>query len=149
PGAREMGAITETEVVNGFSDIPHDNDILCVVINCAGSLRCGLYPQKGIPTINVLPTWRAGPLAQFISEDNYVSAVTLEPLDLGDTAEAPDSPPEPVSVTSPRIITTPPPARAAEQTVSMIERPALAGADAITTLPDDIHQAEGVLRRHA
>ena len=45
----------------GFADIPPDNDILCVVINCAGSLRCGLYPQKGIPTINVLPTWRAGP----------------------------------------------------------------------------------------
>ena len=60
PVAIEIGALTESEIVNGFSDIPPDNDILCVVINCAGSLRCGLYPQKGIPTINVLPTWRAG-----------------------------------------------------------------------------------------
>lgn len=58
PVAIEIGALTESEVVNGFSDIPPDNDILCVVINCAGSLRCGLYPQKGIPTINVLPTAR-------------------------------------------------------------------------------------------
>lgn len=56
PVAIEIGALTESEVVNGFADIPPDNDILCVVINCAGSLRCGLYPQKGIPTINVLPT---------------------------------------------------------------------------------------------
>ncbi len=86
PVAIEIGALTESEVVNGFSDIPPDNDILCVVINCAGSLRCGLYPQKGIPTINVLPTWRAGPLAQFISEDNYVSGVTIEQLVLVDTA---------------------------------------------------------------
>jgi PTS system glucitol/sorbitol-specific IIC component len=94
PVAIEIGALTESEIVNGFSDIPPDNDILCVVINCAGSLRCGLYPQKGIPTINVLPTWRAGPLAQFITEDNYVSGVTMEQLVLVDTAEAPDGEPE-------------------------------------------------------
>ncbi|PLL62973.1 PTS sorbitol transporter subunit IIB, partial [Klebsiella pneumoniae] len=94
PVAIEIGALTESEIVNGFSDIPPDNDILCVVINCAGSLRCGLYPQKGIPTINVLPTWRAGPLAHFITEENYVSDVTMEQLVLVDTAEAPDSEPE-------------------------------------------------------
>ena len=45
PVAIEIGALTESEVVNGFADIPPDNDILCVVINCAGSLRCGLYPD--------------------------------------------------------------------------------------------------------
>ena len=96
PVAIEIGALTESEIVNGFADIPPDNDILCVVINCAGSLRCGLYPQKGIPTINVLPTWRAGPLAQFINEDNYVSGVTMEQLVLVVTAEAPDGEPESV-----------------------------------------------------
>ena len=58
PVAIEIGALTESEIVSSFADIPPDNDILCVVINCAGSLRCGLYPQKGIPTINVLPTAR-------------------------------------------------------------------------------------------
>ncbi|PTC57114.1 hypothetical protein C5I05_14275 [Salmonella enterica subsp. enterica serovar Copenhagen] len=79
PVAIEIGALTESEVVNGFSDIPPDNDILCVVINCAGSLRCGLYPQKGIPTINVLPTWRAGPLAQFIS-NGVASGFGIDPI---------------------------------------------------------------------
>lgn len=46
PVAIEIGALTESEVVNGFSDIPPDNDILCVVINCAGSLRCGRHCCK-------------------------------------------------------------------------------------------------------
>ncbi len=32
PVAIEIGALTESEIVNGFSDIPPDNDILCVVI---------------------------------------------------------------------------------------------------------------------
>ena len=113
PVAIEIGALTESEIVNGFSDIPPDNNILCVVINCAGSLRCGLYPQKGIPTINVLPTWRAGPLAQFITEENYVSGVTMEQLVLVDTAEAPDSRPEASTEPAPRVTTTPPPPRGA------------------------------------
>ena len=120
PVAIEIGALTESEVVNGFADIPPDNDILCVVINCAGSLRCGLYPQKGIPTINVLPTWRAGPLAHFISEENYVSGVTIEQLVLVDTAEAPDCQPESVPAPEPVITTAPPPPRGAEKLVRMV-----------------------------
>ena len=122
PVAIEIGALTESEIVNGFSDIPPDNDILCVVINCAGSLRCGLYPQKGIPTINVLPTWRAGPLAHYISEDNYVSAVTTEQQVLVDTAEVPDGEPESVPVAAPRVISTPPPARGAENWYAWLKR---------------------------
>lgn len=61
-----IGALTQSEVVNGFSCVPSDEELLCVVINCGGSLRCGLYPKKGIPTINVLPTGKAGPLAVII-----------------------------------------------------------------------------------
>lgn len=80
PLAIEIGALTQSEVVNGFSCVPSDEELLCVVFNCGGSLRCGLYPKKGIPTINVLPTGKAGPLAEFITEDNYVSGVTLAQL---------------------------------------------------------------------
>lgn len=134
PVAIEIGSLTESEIVNGFSDIPPDNDILCVVINCAGSLRCGLYPQKGIPTINVLPTWRAGPLAQFITEDNYVSGVTMEQLVLVDTAEAPDSEPEITSEPAPRVITTPPPPRGAEKLVRIVEQTGTAVGHVIALL---------------
>ena len=108
--------------------------ILCVVINCAGSLRCGLYPQKGIPTINVLPTWRAGPLAHFITEENYVSGVTIEQLVLVDTAEAPDGQPEPVPVPEPVITTVPPPARGAEKLVRMVEQTGTAVGHVIALL---------------
>ena len=134
PVAIEIGALTESEIVNGFSDIPPDNDILCVVINCAGSLRCGLYPQKGIPTINVLPTWRAGPLAHFISEENYVSGVTIEQLVLVDTAEAPDCQPESVPAPEPVITTAPPPPRGAEKLVRMVEQTGTAVGHVIALL---------------
>lgn len=80
PLAAEIGVLTQSEVVNGFACVPPDEELLCVVINCGGSLRCGLYPKKHIPTINVMPTGKAGPLAAYITEENYVSGVTLAQL---------------------------------------------------------------------
>ena len=78
--------LTGAEPVNGFATSVPDEQIAAAVIDCGGTLRCGIYPKKGIPTINVMPTGKTGPLAQFINEDIYVSAVDVAQVRLADPA---------------------------------------------------------------
>ncbi|MDO4718078.1 MAG: PTS glucitol/sorbitol transporter subunit IIB [Propionibacteriaceae bacterium] len=83
-----IAELTGAEPVNGFTTSVPDEEVFVAVIDCGGSLRCGLYPKKGIPTINVLPTGKTGPLAQYITEDIYVSAVGLDQISVSDKAVA-------------------------------------------------------------
>ncbi|MCM3729200.1 glucitol/sorbitol-specific PTS transporter subunit IIBC [Neobacillus cucumis] len=79
--------LTGTEAVNGFQTSVPDDQIALAIIDCGGTLRCGIYPQKGIPTVNIMPTGKSGPLAKFITEDIYVSAVDVDQIQLVDGAE--------------------------------------------------------------
>jgi glucitol/sorbitol PTS system EIIB component len=79
--------LTGTEAVNGFQTSVPDDQIALAIIDCGGTLRCGIYPQKGIPTVNIMPTGKSGPLAKFITEDIYVSAVDVDQIKLVDGAE--------------------------------------------------------------
>ena len=87
--------LTGCKAVNGFKTSVPEEQIFLVIIDCGGTLRCGIYPQKRIPTINVMPVGKSGPLAKFITEDIYVSAVGLNQISLAD-ADA-----EPIKATVP------------------------------------------------
>lgn len=76
--------LTGCEAVNGFKTSVPEEKLFLVIIDCGGTLRCGIYPQKRIPTINVMPVGKSGPLAKFITEDIYVSAVGVNQISLAD-----------------------------------------------------------------
>ena len=73
--AHRIAELSGAEAVDGFRTHVPDDQVLAAVINCGGTARIGVYPRKRIPTVDVYPGEPGGPLAQFITEDIFVSAV--------------------------------------------------------------------------
>ncbi len=84
PVAARIAELTGAQAVDGFTKSIPDNQVLAVVINCGGTARIGVYPRKKLLTIDVFPGEPSGPLAEFITEDLFVSAVRPDNVALAD-----------------------------------------------------------------
>ncbi len=92
PIAKRIAEMTGGIAVDGFRQPPPESEMACVVVDCGGTARCGVYPRKRIPTINLTPVGQSGPLAQFITEDIYVSGVKDQNIQFADGSAAPTVP---------------------------------------------------------
>lgn len=82
PVAQRIADLTGGIALDGFLSSAPDGEVACVVVDCGGTARCGVYPKKGILTINLTPVGQAGPLAKYMNEENYVSGVKEKDVSL-------------------------------------------------------------------
>jgi glucitol/sorbitol PTS system EIIB component len=87
PVAQLIADMTGATAVDGFKAPPVEGEMAVVVVDCGGTARCGVYPRKRIPTVNLTPVGQSGPLAQFITEDIYVSGVKPANITMADGSE--------------------------------------------------------------
>lgn len=87
PVAQRIAELTGAQAVDGFKNSVPEDEMMCVVIDCGGTARIGLYPMKRIPTVDILASSPSGPLAKHIKEDIFVSGVTTKEVSLAEAAE--------------------------------------------------------------
>lgn len=87
PVAQKIADLTGGVAVDGWKTTLPDDEVMVAVVDCGGTARCGVYPKKGIYTVNLMPAGKSGPLAMFITEDIYCSAVREKDIEV--VGEAP------------------------------------------------------------
>ncbi len=100
PLAQYIADETGAEAVDGFKTKVDYEEMACVIIDCGGTARCGIYPKNDVLTINLHATGPSGPLMQFIKEDNFVSGVRekdIQETGDGSADAAEDSPVKPAA----------------------------------------------------
>jgi PTS system glucitol/sorbitol-specific IIB component len=86
PVAARIAELAGVDAVDGFTNSIPEDRVLAVVINCGGTARIGVYPKKKMMTVDVYPGEPSGPLAKYITEDLFVSAVGTNNVELIDGA---------------------------------------------------------------
>jgi PTS system glucitol/sorbitol-specific IIC component len=82
PVAQKIADLTGGVAVDGWKTTLPDDEVMVAVVDCGGTARCGVYPKKGIFTVNLMPAGQSGPLAQFITPDIYCSAVREQDIEV-------------------------------------------------------------------
>ncbi|MEL0626144.1 PTS sorbitol transporter subunit IIB [Salinibacterium amurskyense] len=88
PVAARIAELTGAEAVDGFTNSIPEERVVAVVINCGGTARIGVYPKKRMMTVDVFPGEPSGPLAKYITDDVFVSAVGTDNVELVDGEHA-------------------------------------------------------------
>lgn len=78
PVARKIAEELDVPAVDGFKEKVEPDNMIVAVVDCGGTARAGVYPKLGVMTVNLHATTPSGPLAKFITEDLYVSGVTVK-----------------------------------------------------------------------
>ncbi|WP_394237718.1 PTS glucitol/sorbitol transporter subunit IIB [Niallia oryzisoli] len=89
PVAQQIADMTGAIAVDSFKNPVDKEETLCAVIDCGGTARCGTYPRLRIPTINIKAMSPSGPLAKFMTEDIFVSGVTVSDVLSSEPGTAP------------------------------------------------------------
>jgi sorbitol-specific phosphotransferase system component IIBC len=84
PVAERIAQLTGGQTFDGFRSKADFEEIAVAVIDCGGTARVGVYPMKGVLTVDIHATSPSGPLMKFIKETNFVSGVTVDNITLLD-----------------------------------------------------------------
>lgn len=84
PVAQRIADLTGGIAFDGFKSKREFDEIAVAVIDCGGTARVGVYPMKGVMTVDIHSTKPSGPLFRFIKEDIFVSGVTEAEITLVD-----------------------------------------------------------------
>ncbi|MCA9916472.1 MAG: hypothetical protein KC445_00900 [Anaerolineales bacterium] len=105
PVAQRIADLTGGIAFDGFKSKREFDELAVAVIDCGGTARVGVYPMKGVPTVDIHSTKPSGPLFRFIKEDIFVSGVTEAEITLVDGETPPPvaaAAPEPAPAAEPK-----------------------------------------------
>jgi PTS system glucitol/sorbitol-specific IIB component/PTS system glucitol/sorbitol-specific IIC component len=80
PVAQKIADLTGGEPFDGFKSSAPFDKVAVAVIDCGGPARIGVYPMKNVLTVDIHGTSPTGPLASFITEQNFVSGVGADDI---------------------------------------------------------------------